>query len=76
VAGQVMPAGLLVTVPAPVPFGVTVRTKVGVKVAVTVVAAETVTVQGSVPEQLAPLQLVNTEPAAGVAVSVTIDPLG
>lgn len=44
------------------------------KVAVTVVAAETVTVQ--VPEPLhGPLQLVKVDPAAGVAVSVTVVPL-
>src|SRR5207247_4051350 len=44
VAPQVMPAGELVTVPLPVPAGVTVRVKVwGAKVAVTVVAADTVT---------------------------------
>ena len=73
--GQVMPAGLLATVPAPVPLGVTVSTKVGVKIAVTVVAAETVTVQGPVPMH-APLQPVKAEPAAGVAVSVTTVPPG
>jgi len=70
-----MPAGLLVTIPAPVPLGVTVRTKVGVKIAVTVVAAETVTVQGPVPLH-APLQPVKTESLLGVAVSVTTAPLG
>src|SRR5207249_4564618 len=76
VAPQVMPAGELVTVPLPVPAGVTVRVKVcGVKVAVTVVAAETVTTQVPVPEQPPPLQPVKVEPAAGVAVSVTAVPL-
>src|SRR5439155_10551183 len=47
VAPQVMPAGLLVTVPAPAPALETVSTRAGVKVAVTVVAAESVT--GQVP---------------------------
>src|SRR5439155_24421607 len=76
VAGQVMPVGLPVTVPAPAPSGVMVSVKVGVKLAVTVVAAETVTVQGPVPVHPAPLQPVKAEPATGVAVSVTTVPLG
>src|SRR2546427_11440739 len=71
-----MPVGLLATVPAPVPFGVMVSVKVGVKLAVTVVAAESVTVQGSVPVHPAPVQPVKAEPAAGVPVSVTTVPLG
>src|SRR5207249_698877 len=76
VAPQLMPAGALVTVPLPVPAGVTVRMKLcRVKVAVTVVAAERVTVQAPVPEQLPPLQPLKVEPAAGVAVSVTAVPL-
>ena len=45
------------------------------KVAVTVVAAESVTVQLPVPEQPPPLQPVKVEPAAGAAVSVTAVPL-
>ena len=63
------------TVPAPAPALVTVSAKVGVKVAVTAVAALRVTVQGSVPVQMPPLQPVKTDPAAGVAVSVTTVPL-
>src|SRR5438552_7389138 len=57
VAPQLIPAGELVTVPLPVPAGVTVRVKVcTVKVALTVVAAESVTLQEPVPEQPPPLQ--------------------
>ena len=67
-----IPAALLVTVPVPVPARVTVSAKLcGVNVAVTVVAAVTVTVHGPVPEHPPPLQPVNVEPVAGVAVSVT-----
>src|SRR3989442_2861348 len=71
-----MPAGLLVTVPVPVPALERVSAKVGRgKVAVTVVAAETVTVQVPVPEHPPPLQPVKVEPAAVAAVSVTAVPL-
>src|SRR5438046_9653106 len=69
-----MPAGVLVTVPAPGPAVVTVRTEVGVKVAVTAVVAVSVSVHGPVSEQAPPLQPVRTDPAAGVAVSVTTVP--
>src|SRR5438445_771771 len=75
VAPQVMPAGALVTAPLPVPALLTVSVKVGVKVAVTVVAAEMVTVQVPVPEQPPPVQPAKVEPAAGAAVSVTVVPL-
>jgi len=76
VAPQLIPTGELVTVPLPVPAGVTVRVKLcRVKVAVTVVAAETVTTHDPVPEQPPPLQPVKVEPAAGVAVNVTAVPL-
>src|SRR6058998_602398 len=75
VAPQVMPAGALVTAPLPVPALLTVSVKVGVKVAVTVVAAETVTTHDPVPAQPPPLQPLKVEPAAGAAVSVTAVPL-
>src|SRR5207253_1191692 len=76
VAPQLIPAGELVTVPLPVPAVVTVRAKVWtVKVAVTVVAAESVTAHDPVPEHPPPLQPVKMEPAAAVAVSVTVVPL-
>jgi hypothetical protein len=69
-----IPAGALVTVPVPRPFLVTVSvTGMRLNVAVTVVAAFTVTVQPAVPVQ-APLQPANVEPAAGVAVSVNCVP--
>ena len=45
------------------------------KVAVTVVAAETVTTHVPVPEQPPPLQPLKVAPTAGVAVSVTAVPL-
>jgi hypothetical protein len=76
VAGQVIPAGLLVTVPAPVPVSVTVS--VGdagpVKVAVAEVFAEMLNVQVDVPLQ-APDHPLNVDPDAGVAVSVTDVPV-
>src|SRR5438552_4135686 len=74
-APHVIPAGVLVTVPLPVPALLTVRATVGVKVAVTVVAAVRVTLHTPVPVQPPPLQPVKTEPLAGVAVSVTTVPL-
>lgn len=79
VAPQLMPAGLLVTVPAPVPFLFTVTRYVGVvvNVAVTVTAAAgMVKVQGLALAQPAkPVQPPNAAPASAVAVSVTVLPL-
>src|SRR5436309_10711154 len=70
-----MPGGVLVTVPLPAPALLTVSAKLGTpNVAVTVVAAFNVTVHVPVPEQPPPLQPVNVEPAAGVAVNVTTVP--
>ena len=74
VAPQLMPAGVLVTEPEPVPAFVTVSVCVAVKVAVTDWSALIVTMQVPVPEQPPPLQPVNAEPAAGVAVRVTTVP--
>src|SRR2546422_4340907 len=71
-----MPPGLLFTIPLPAPVLETVSVKFcTAKVAVTVVAAPSVTVQVPVPEQLPPLQPVKVEPAAGAAVKVTAGPL-
>src|SRR5882724_5991776 len=76
VAPQVMPAGLLVTVPAPAPALLTVSVKVcRANVAVTEAAALSVTVQGPVPEQPPPLQPVKVELASGVALKVMAVPL-
>jgi hypothetical protein len=70
VPGQEIPGGALVTVPAPVP-AVTTVSVLSTNVAVTLWSESIVTVHVSVPEQPPPLQPVNVEPAAGVAVSVT-----
>ena len=73
VAPQEIPAGVLETVPAPVPALLTVSgTSCRSKVAVTVVAAVRETVQVPVPEQPPPLQPVKVEPAAGLAERVTL----
>src|SRR2546425_700751 len=76
VAPQSMPAGLLVSVPLPLPVFVTVRayTYNCVKVALTACAAVIVTTHVPVPLHPAPLQPLNTEPADGLAVRVTIVP--
>jgi hypothetical protein len=70
---QLIPEGLLVTVPGP--EVVTVRTEVArLKLAVTVTGVLSASVQAAVPAQPLPLQRVNVEPMAGVAVSVTAVP--
>jgi hypothetical protein len=73
---QLIPEGVLVTVPAPVPAGVTVRVNEApavLNVAVTAVFAFIVTVQLAVPVQ-APDQPANVDPVPGVAVRVTLEP--
>jgi len=76
VVPQLIPAGAVVTMPVPAPALVTVSAKDwSAKVAVTEVAAFTVTVQVAVPEQPPPLQPVKVEAAAGTAVKVTAVPL-
>src|SRR5947199_8595665 len=68
VAPQVMPAGLLVTVPAPVPALETVRVKDRRgDVEGKGVAPESVTVQEQVQAQPPPIQPLKVEPAAGTA---------
>ena len=71
-----MPEGEEVTVPDPVPAFVTVNamTVAELKVAVTVVAAFTVTMQVPVPEQPPLDQPAKVEPEAALAVSVTVVP--
>ena len=75
VAPHEMPAGELEIVPLPAPAFVRLSVKgCSANVAVTLWAALIVTVQVPVPVQ-PPLQPVNVEPVAGVAVSVTAVPL-
>src|SRR5256712_1455284 len=71
-----MPRGPLGSAPFPYPplFRASVKF-CSAKVAVTVVAALSVTVQVPVPERPPPLQPVKVEPAAGAAVKATAVPL-
>src|SRR2546423_832812 len=72
-----MPGGLEVTLPAPLPAHVTESAnRRGVNRAAAPSAAVTVVVQGAVRGQPPPVQPVNVEPVAGVAVSVTVVPNG
>ena len=75
--GQLMPLGLLLTVPVPVPEVVTVRTgeEPALKVAATEVSPLIVTWQLPAPLHPPPLQPVNVDPEAGFAVSTTCTPL-
>lgn len=68
---QLIPAGVLVTVPVPVPLLVTVSFLLR-KVAVAFTSAPRVNVQvRAVPHPVIPIHPVNVEPVAAVAVSVT-----
>jgi len=71
-----IPDGVLVTVPEPVPVEATERLKLGIaiKVAVTLSAALIVTAQVPVPLHPAPLQPEKLDPAAAEAVSITCVP--
>jgi hypothetical protein len=80
VGSQLMPAGVLDTLPVPAPVCILVTVSVNVpsppppealNVAVTVVFELRVTAQFPVPEQPPPLQPAKSEPEAGVAVKVT-----
>jgi hypothetical protein len=73
---QLIPDGVLVTVPEPVPVEATERLKLGIaiKVAVTLSAALIVTAQVPVPLHPAPLQPEKLDPAAAEAVSITCVP--
>ena len=75
VVPQLIPAGLLVTVPEPLPASATDKSAVpwtGLKVAVTFSLALTVTTQVGLPLQLlVPVQPANIELTPAVAVSVT-----
>jgi len=73
VGAQLIPGGLLVTIPFPNPASETVSCNAGLKTALTVVFAVSATVQVVVPEQ-APDQPANAKPLLGVAVSVTVVP--
>ena len=76
VGGQLIPGGALVTAPAAEPPTTTVSEKLcSANVAVTAVTAVTVITQVPVPLHPPPLQPVNTEPGASVAISVTAVPL-
>ena len=67
-----MPVGVEVTLPAPRPALLTVSVYCrSVNVAVTSVAPLTTTAHGPVPEQPPPLQPVNVESPAAIAVNVT-----
>ena len=75
-APQLIPEGLLVTVPDPLPPTATDNKKLGavVNVAVTLSPALIVTVQAPVPLHPAPLQPAKVEPLAATAVSTTCEP--
>jgi hypothetical protein len=80
VVPQLMPAGLEVSVPVPVPSRATVSAKVpgatgaAVKVALMLVVALIVTVQFTVAAHPPPDQPANVEPLAGVGINVTAVP--
>src|SRR5215204_3312318 len=73
-----MPGGELVTVPVPLPAGLTLSRNLGFSVnsAVTSLASVIVTLQLPVPEQPLPDQPEKVEPAPAVALRVTSRPAG
>jgi hypothetical protein len=74
VPGQLIPEGLLVTVPDPTPASETVTVPSGVKVAVTELDALIENVQELLLPLHAPLHDPKAYPLLGTAVSVTVDP--
>jgi hypothetical protein len=74
VVPQLIPVGLLVTLPWPVPLKLTVKTGDALNLAITEVFCVSVILQAPVPLQ-APDHPAKYEFAAGVAVSVTCAPL-
>jgi hypothetical protein len=72
--GQLIPPGLLVTEPVPVPARITVNTGERLKVAVTCRFAFIVTMQVGPLLQLPPVQPAKDEFSPGVSVSVTCVP--
>ena len=72
---QSIPAGSDVTTPDPAPVFDTVKVNVALNVAVTLMAALTVTVHGFAWPAQAPLQLPKIAPPLGCAVNVTVVPL-
>ena len=72
---QLIPEGLPVIVPLPVPDLMIEIVRIFSNVAVTVMLPLTVTVHVLVPEQPLPLQPVKTEPDVAAAVRVTTEPL-
>ena len=75
VAPQLIPGGLDVTEPEPVPFLETVKANTRSNVAVTDRIADIVTVQVSEDPVHEPLQPVKVDPDCGAAVRVTLVPL-
>jgi hypothetical protein len=75
VTPQSIPAGELVTVPAPDPDLATVKARPTRKVAETVVLESSLTEHDPVPEQPPPDQPVNADPDWACAVRVTVVPL-
>jgi hypothetical protein len=75
-SGQMMPAGLLVTLPLPVPARATVNAYVVVALNVAVAdCAEFIVIVHVVPPQSWPPHPAKVEPLAGVSVNVTVVPL-
>lgn len=75
IVGQLIPKGLLLTLPAPLPVTERVNGYTGTNVAVIVCAAVIVIAHVPVPEQEEDVQPAKAEPVAGTAVKVMLVPL-